>query len=191
MTDQDLVQQINDGDEKAFRLLVDRHQKMVLYTCLGFVQDRDDAEDLAQEIFVELYHSLHKFRGESKLSTWIYRIAVNQSLNFVRDNKRRNFFRSMGVRLGDETKVDVADKSWSSRPDHEVENNQRRINLYKAINSLPERQRVAFTLSKLEDLAYQDIAEVMGLSLSSVESLIHRAKLGLQKKLYQCYKKGI
>jgi len=191
MTDQDLVQQINDGDEKAFRLLVDRHQKMVLHTCLGFVQDRNDAEDLAQEIFVELYHSLHKFRGESKLSTWIYRIAVNRSLNFVRDNKRRKFFRSIGISLGDETKVDVADESWSSRPDHEVENDQRRINLYKAINSLPERQRVAFTLSKLEDLAYQDIAEVMGLSLSSVESLIHRAKLGLQKKLYQCYKKGI
>ncbi|RKD90579.1 RNA polymerase sigma factor [Mangrovibacterium diazotrophicum] len=191
MTDQDLVQQINDGDEKAFRLLVDRHQKMVLHTCLGFVQDRNDAEDLAQEIFVELYHSLHKFRGESKLSTWIYRIAVNRSLNFVRDNKRRKFFRSVGISLGDETKVDVPDESWSSRPDHEVENDQRRTNLYKAINSLPERQRVAFTLSKLEDLAYQDIAEVMGLSLSSVESLIHRAKLGLQKKLYQCYKKGI
>jgi len=191
MTDHELVQQINSGDEKAFRLLVERHQKLVLQTCLGFVRDRDDAEDLAQEVFVELFHSLHKFRGESKLSTWIYRIAVNRSLNFVRDNKRHLFFRSMDVDITDNFRVDVADNSWSSRPDHEVENDQRRTNLYKAINSLPERQRVAFTLSKLEDLSYQDISDVMGLSLSSVESLIHRAKLGLQKKLYQYYKKGI
>lgn len=191
MTDQELVLQITNGNEKAFRLLVENHQKMVFHTCLGLVQDRDDAEDLAQEIFVELFHSLHKFRGESKLSTWIYRIAVNRSLNFIRDNKRRRFFQSIGLSSPEEGKYDLADDSWSARPDHEVENDQRRSNLYKAINSLPERQRVAFTLSKLEDLSYQDIAEIMGLSLSSVESLIHRAKLGLQKKLYQCYKKGI
>ncbi len=191
MTDQDLVQQINDGDERAFRLLVERHQQLVLHTCLGFVADRDDAEDLAQEVFVELFHALRRFRGDSKLSTWIYRIAVNRSLNFVRDNKGRKFFRSLGVRFGEDSKVDVADESWRSRPDQEVENKQRRANLYSAINSLPERQRVAFTLSKLDDLSYQDIAEVMGLSLSSVESLIHRAKLNLQKKLYECYKKGL
>jgi len=172
-------------------VLVEQHQKMVLYTCLGFVQDRDDAEDLAQEIFVELFHSLGKFRGDSKLSTWIYRIAVNRSLNFIRDNKRRRFFQSIGINLSGDAKVDVVDESWSSRPDFEVENDQRRTNLYNAINSLPERQRVAFTLSKLDDLSYQEIAEIMGLSISSVESLIHRAKLGLQKKLYQCYKKGI
>ncbi|WP_163712272.1 RNA polymerase sigma factor [Mangrovibacterium lignilyticum] len=190
MTDQELVRQINSGDDKAFRLLVDRHQKLVLHTCLGFVQDRDDAEDLAQEVFVDVYHSLPKFRGDSKLSTWIYRMAVNRSLNFVRDYKRRRFFQAIGIGSSDDFNRDVADESWNSRPDHEVENKQRRTNLYHAINSLPERQRVAFTLSKLDDLSYQDIAGVMGLSLSSVESLIHRAKLGLQKKLYQCYKKG-
>lgn len=191
MTDQELVRHITNGDDRAFRLLVEKYQNLVLHTCLGFIRERNDAEDLAQEIFVELFHSLNKFRGESKLSTWIYRIAVNRSLNFIRDNKRRRFFQSIGVNISGEMKVDVTDESWNSRPDQEVENEQRRTNLYKAINSLPERQRVAFTLSKIDDLSYQDVADVMGLSLSSVESLIHRAKRGLQKKLYECYKKGI
>ncbi|PTN05598.1 RNA polymerase sigma factor [Mangrovibacterium marinum] len=191
MTDPELVAQIKVGNEKAFRLLVEQYQRMVLHTCLGFVQDRNDAEDLAQEVFIELFRAMDKFRGESGLSTWIYRIAVNRSLNFIRDQKRRCFFQSISTRLTGGTTVDVADQSWRSRPDHEVENNQRRANLYQAINRLPERQRVAFTLSKLEGLSYQDIAGIMGLSLSSVESLIHRAKLGLQKQLYQCYKKGL
>ncbi|WP_372776575.1 RNA polymerase sigma factor [Mangrovibacterium sp.] len=190
MTDQELVDQISKGSEKAFRLLVEEHQLMVFRTCLGFVQNRDDAEDLAQEIFVEVYHALQQFRGDSKLSTWIYRIAVNRSLNFIRNNKRRRFFQSIGLRFQGDTNRDVEDESWRSRPDQEVENDQKRARLKQAINSLPERQRVAFTLSKLDDLSYQDIAEVMGLSISSVESLIHRAKLGLQKKLYAWYKNG-
>ncbi len=191
MSDQELVSQILDGHENAFRLLVEKYRQMVFHTCLGFIQDRDDADDIAQEVFVEVFHALEKFRGDSKLSTWIYRIAVNRSLNAVRSRKRRRFFQSIGIGQSDETVIDVADESWKSRPDREYENDQRRENLYKAINSLPERQRVAFTLSKLEDLPYQEIAEIMGVSLSSVESLIHRAKLSLQKKLYQCYKKGI
>lgn len=189
MTDQELVTQILQGDEQAFESLVGQHQQMVLRTCAGFLANRDDAEDLAQEVFVDVYHALHRFRHDSKLSTWIYRIAVNRSLNFVRDNKRRRFFQSLG--FGGELKTDLPDESWHSQPDDELENRQRRDNLYRAINELPERQRVAFSLSKLDDLSYQDIAEVMGLSVSSVESLIHRAKLGLQKKLYACYKKGL
>lgn len=191
MTDQELVEQILQGDEKAFESLVGQHQQMVLRTCAGFVANSNDAEDLAQEVFVDVYGALHRFRHDSRLSTWIYRIAVNRSLNFIRDNKRRRFFQSLGLGTGEELKTDLPDESWHSQPDHEMENRQRRANLYRAINELPERQRVAFTLSKLDDLSYQDIAEVMGLSVSSVESLIHRAKLGLQKKLYACYKKGL
>lgn len=189
MTDQDLIQQVLKGEEQAFRLLVDRHRELVFHTCLGFVQDKEDAEDLAQEVFVEVFHSLSKFRGDSRLSTWLYRIAVNRSLNFIRGAKRRRFFQSLGFGAGEEAAHKVEDESWRSRPDHEVENKQRRERLYQAINSLPERQRVAFTLSKIEDVSYPKIAEIMGLSLSSVESLIHRAKLALQKKLYACYKK--
>ena len=191
MTDQTLISNIQQGDEKAFKALVTQHQQQVLRTCVGFVHNNHDAEDLAQEVFVEVYHSIHKFRNESKLSTWIFRIAVNKSLNFIRDSKRKKIFQSIENTLFRNEHAEMSADSWSERPDLKLENDQRKRKLHKAIDSLPERQRVAFTMSKIEDLSYLEIANVMGLSVSSVESLIHRAKINLQKKLYQCYKKGI
>ncbi|MCW0482168.1 RNA polymerase sigma factor [Gaoshiqia sediminis] len=188
MNDQELVRSVISGNEKAFQVLVEQHQQMVLNTCMGLVHQRNDAEDLAQEVFVEVYRSMAGFRSDSKLSTWIYRIAINKSLNFIRDNKRRKLFRSFETIFG-QGQPNLPSESSSDRPDRGLENKQRRERLHAAIDSLPERQRVAFTLNKFEDLPYQKIAEVMGLSLASVESLIHRAKLNLQKKLYKCYKK--
>ncbi|MHA7109934.1 RNA polymerase sigma factor [Sunxiuqinia elliptica] len=187
-----LIRAIQNGDEQAFKQLVDRYQLLVRNTCLNFVHDKHDAEDLAQEVFIEVFRSASKFRGESKLSTWIYRITVNKSLNFQRDNKRRSFFQSIGDALfGSEKMLGVSTVSAEGQPEQDLENKERKEQIYRAIEELPERQKIAFRLSKLDDLSYQEIAEIMQLSLSSVESLIHRAKLNLQKKLYQCYKKGI
>lgn len=187
MDEQLLTDHIQRGDEKAFKTLVETYNQLVFRTCMGFVHDSDDAEDLAQEVFIEVFHSIHKFRKESKLSTWIYRIAANKSLNFVRDNKRKKFFHS----IEDAFQKNEHAEDMYKQPDLLVEHDQRKTNLYKAIDSLSERQKVAFTMSKFDDLSYQEISEIMGLSISSVESLIHRAKINLQKKLYKCYKKGI
>ena len=187
-----LIRAIQNGDEQAFKQLVDRYQLLVRSTCLNFVHDKHDAEDLAQEVFIEVFRSASKFRGESKLLTWIYRITVNKSLNFQRDNKRRSFFQSIGDALfGSEKMLGVSTVSAEGQLEQDLENKERKEQIYRAIEELPERQKIAFRLSKLDDLSYQEIAEIMQLSLSSVESLIHRAKLNLQKKLYQCYKKGI
>ncbi|MGQ8335283.1 RNA polymerase sigma factor [Sunxiuqinia sp. A32] len=191
MNDSELINAIKNGEEQAFRRLVDDYQLLVVNTCKGLVHSIEDAQDIAQEVFIEVYHSVEKFRGDSKLSTWLYRIAVNKSLNFIRDNKRRNLFQSISGNLFGTKELDLPTNDTGYRPDKEAENNQRRKNIFKAIDDLPENQRVAFTLSKIEDLSYREIAEVMSLSVSSVESLIHRAKLNLQKKLYKCYKKGI
>jgi len=191
MNEQELLRAIQDGDEKAFKQLVAQFEVMVVNTCKGLVHQLHDAEDLAQEVFIEVYHAAHKFRGDSKLSTWIYRIAVNKSLNFIRDNKRRRFFHSIGDSLFGSKVLDLPSDNTADYPDLETENNQRRHNLYRAIDQLPERQRVAFSLSKFDDLSYHEIASVMELSVSSVESLIHRAKLNLQKKLFQCHKKEL
>lgn len=192
MKEQELIQTIQKGNEEAFRKLVEKYQLLVVNTCKSFVHQVPDAEDLAQEVFIEIFHSAHKFRGDSKLSTWIYRIAVNKSLNFVRDNKRRSLFQTIGNTLfGTIKNVEVPTLAIADRPDLDLENNQRREILYRAIDELPDRQRIAFSLSKFDDLSYREIAEVMQLSISSVESLIYRAKINLQKKLYNCYKKEI
>ena len=189
MNDQQIIEQLKQGNEPAFRYLVEQHQKMVVNTCFSLVHDSDDADDLAQEVFIEVYNSIDRFRADAKISTWLYRIAVNKSLNFIRDNKKRKFFKKIEDVFTGRNYTDSDTGLSFDEPDAELQEKQKAAILHKAIDSLPENQRVAFTLNKYEDLSYKEISEVMGLSLSSVESLIHRAKKNLQEKLYDCYKK--
>lgn len=190
MDETGIIDKLKQGDEKAFRELVDNYRQMVINTCFGLLHDKEDAEDVAQDVFIEVFRSVHKFRADSKLSTWLYRIAVNRSLNFIRDNKKRRWFRSFDAET-DQKKSPLKELASddSGGPEFDLESSQRARLLHEAIDSLPKNQRVAFTLNKYEDLAYKEISEVMKLSISSVESLIHRAKKNLQKKLYHCYKK--
>ena len=158
-------------------------------TCFGMVHNTEDAEDIAQEVFIEVFRSIHKFRADAKISTWLYRIAVNRSLNFIRDNKKRRWFQSFEDSVQSKTReLQNITSSKTDQPEFQLENKQRAILLHEAIDSLAQNQKVAFTLSKYEDLSYQEISAVMDLSVSSVESLLHRAKKNLQKKLYKCYK---
>ncbi|MCK5730600.1 MAG: sigma-70 family RNA polymerase sigma factor [Draconibacterium sp.] len=190
MSETDIILKLQKGDEKAFKQLVDNYQKMVVNTCFSMVHSTHDAEDIAQEVFIEVFRSIHKFRADAKISTWLYRIAVNRSLNFIRDNKKSRWFHSFedSVHTKNKELQNIA-TSNTDHPEFQLENKQRTILLHEAIDSLAQNQKVAFTLSKYEELSYQEISEVMDLSISSIESLLHRAKKNLQKKLYQCYKK--
>ena len=190
MKETEIINRLQQGDERAFKQLVENCQKLVVTTCFGLVHNMEDAEDIAQDVFIEVFRSVNKFRADSKLSTWLYRISVNRSLNFIRNNKRRKWLGSF------EDTNQNKNKAWekvthhsAENPEYELENIQRAQVLHQAIDSLPKNQRVAFTLNKYEDLSYHEISEIMDLSKSSVESLIHRAKINLQKKLYTCYKK--
>jgi RNA polymerase sigma-70 factor (ECF subfamily) len=178
------------ADRQAFRTLVESYQKMVVNTCLGIVHNQSDAEDLAQEVFLEVFRNADQFRGDARISTWLYRIAVNRSLNFMRANRRKRFWQSLEETFsGGRNHSREISENRNDQPDNEIKDQQRRDMLHKAIDNLPERQRIAFTLNKYEDLSYQQVAEIMELSLASVESLIHRAKKNLQDQLYECYKK--
>lgn len=193
MNDHELILQITqNNDHKAFAVLVDKYQKLVVNTCRGFVNSYADAEDLAQDIFIELYESLPEFRNESKLSTWIYRIAVNKSLNYIRKRKRETFFGSIGTLFGsgdNEKNQNLINPTTINQADKDIDSKELKAELKKAINNLPENQRIAFVLNKYQDLSYKEVAEVMEISLSSVESLIFRAKLNLQKNLSHYYQK--
>jgi RNA polymerase sigma-70 factor, ECF subfamily len=190
MNEDEIIEKLRQGNENAFRELVGNYQRMVVNTCFGLLHNTDDAEDVAQDVFIEVFRSVENFRADSKISTWLYRIAVNRSLNFIRDNKKRKWFQSFDdVVESKKEMLNQLNHQSADDPESELENSQRAIILHEAIDSLPENQRVAFTLNKYEDLAYKEISEVMNLSISSVESLIHRAKKNLQKKLHHCYKK--
>ena len=190
MDESGLIAGIQQGDQQAFRLLVEKHQRMVVNTCFGIVHNTADAEDLAQDVFLEVFRTAGKFRGDARLSTWLYRMATNRSLNFIRDNKRKRFFQSFEEAFsGGKNRNKEISEHRTDQADHEITGKQRSEMLHQAIDRLPEKQRVAFVLNKYEELSYQQIAEVMEISLASVESLIHRAKKNLQEQLLDCYKK--
>jgi RNA polymerase sigma-70 factor (ECF subfamily) len=191
MTDSELIDRVKSGDQKAFKLVFDKYHAKVFNTCIGFLHNKSDADDITQDVFIEVYKSLNKFRGDSKLSTWIYRIAVNKSLNHIRDNKKSNWLNSIETLFAG-TKSNEGEIKYASGDNPEIifEDKEKAEMLHRAINSLPKNQKIAFTLNKYEDLSYKQISEVMDISLSSVESLIHRAKKNLQEKLLNYYKKN-
>ena len=185
-----LIKGIQQGDRKSFQILVETYQRMVVNTCLGIVHNKADAEDLAQDVFLEIFRTAENFRGDAKISTWLYRIATNRSLNFVRNNKRKRFFQSIEETFsGGRNRSSEISENCGDQPDQNIADQQRADLLHRAIDRLPEKQRIAFTLNKYEELPYQQIAEIMEISLASVESLIHRAKKNLQEQLLDCYKK--
>lgn len=186
-SENDLTELLKEGDESAFRTLVEQNQDRVYNTCLGLVRNEEEADDLAQEVFIEVFRSIHTFRGEAKLTTWIYRIAVTKTLEHLRSRKRKKRFAILKslIYSNDETEMEIPDYV---HPGIQLENKERASVLMKAVDRLPENQKTAFTLNKIEGLSYDEIAEIMGKSVSSVESLLHRARLKLQEFLYQYYK---
>ncbi len=191
MSVNNLIENLKKGDMKSFRILVDEQQKKVLNTCNMFLNNKEDAEDLTQEVFIEVYKSISSFRGEAKISTWIYRIAVTKSLDFLRKKKRKKRYAILKRIFSDDSlSVEIPDNK-NLNPGRKAEEKDRVRILNEALGSLPQNQRAAFTLSKYDELSYKEIAEVLNTTVSSVESLIHRAKNNLKKKLYHYYQKKI
>jgi len=181
-----LVERLKQGDESAFKAIVETWQGMVFNTALGIVQNAEDAEDIAQEVFVQVYQSVNSFKGDSKFSTWLYRITITKSLDHERKKKRKKRFAFVRSIFGDDNEVLVNPPDFH-HPGVTLDNKENSAVLFKAISELPENQRVAFTLNKVEGLSYQEVADVMKSTVSSVESLMHRAKNNLRKKLEDYY----
>ncbi|HEY0433088.1 MAG TPA: RNA polymerase sigma factor [Chitinophagaceae bacterium] len=182
-----LLEKLRQGDQAAFKEAVDTWQNMVYNTALGILQNAEDAEDVAQEVFVQVFESIHTFKGESKFSTWLYRITVTKSLDHLRKKKRKKRFAYVQSIFGanNETIIDQPD---FNHPGVTLDNKERANLLFRAIRELPENQRIAFTLHKLEGLSYQEVSDAMKTTVSSVESLMHRAKNNLKKWLTVHYR---
>lgn len=191
MIETELIAAVKQGNQNAFRKLVESYQEMVYRVAYGFLHSAEEADDLSQEVFIEIYESIGKFRQEAGLRTWIYRITVNKSLNQLQKNKRKQIIRRVENFFSGEA---AGNPLWKATdgitPVQLLEQKEQEALIRKAINSLPENQKVAFTLHKYDDLSYKEIAEVMELSVSAIESLIHRARLKLRQKLLSLRKKS-
>jgi RNA polymerase sigma factor (sigma-70 family) len=147
----------------------------------------EDAEDITQEVFIEVFHSLHLFKEQSALSTWIYRIAVNKSLDFLKAKKRKKRFAFLTQLFHPETGEVLHEVSHFDHPGVALENKERSQILFGAIKNLPENQKTAFVLFKIEGFPQKEIARIMNLSEKAVESLIQRAKENLKRSLGNIY----
>ena len=184
----ELIAQLKQGDETAFRAIVEQWQDMVYNTILGIVQNETEAEDLAQEVFIKVFEKIGTFKGDSKFSTWLYRIATTTALDHLRSRKRKKrsgFLQSLSGSAGEE-KEQIPD---FHHPGVSLDNKERAAVLFKAIDELPDNQKAAYTLHKLEGLSYRDVSEVLNTSVSAVESLMSRANQNLRKQLEEYYNK--
>ncbi len=188
-SDQELLRRAGEGDHEAFRQLVEKHQEKVFRVCLGFLRNPQDAEDLAQEIFFNVYRNAPKFRGDSEVSTWIYRIAVNSCINRLRKERRLGWLSFVGALTGPGSLERIPNDDDS--PESLLERRELQEIFGRALGRLPANQRTAFTLHRIEGLSHEEIAGILGCSVSAVESRVHRAKLNLQKHLVGFVKKKI
>lgn len=188
LEDKDFIAELRQGNSMAYSRLIDEFQQKVFGTCLSFVPNTQDAEDITQEVFVEVYRSIQKFKGNAKLSTWIYRITTNKCLEFIRKKSTKKRFGFMQSIIGDMVIDKTSFFTEMKHPGVQLEQKELSETLYKAIEKLPEAQCVVFTLHKIDGKSYQEVAEITSKSVSSVESLMFRAKKNLKKILEHYYK---
>ncbi|REG87320.1 RNA polymerase sigma factor [Winogradskyella sediminis] len=189
MKETEFIQELKLKSTKAYSQLLDAYQQKVFSTCISFVPNKEDAEDIAQDVFIEVFNSINKFKGESKLSTWIYRITTNKCLEFIRKKNTKKRFAFLQSITGNVIPMDKTNYfTEMNHPGILLENKELNATLFKAINSLPESQAVVFTLHKIDGKSYQEVAEITDRSLSSVESVMFRAKKNLKKLLENYYK---
>ena len=181
------IDQIAEGDENALKKIYDAYASKVFNTVLSYTKNQEDAEEIHQDIFITLYNTASSFRKDSKVSTWIYRITVNKSLDFLRKKKslkRRGIFTSL-------YKKDSADLAFESthfvHPGIEMEQAENAEILFQIIDSIPEKQKTAFILTQIEELSHKEVAAVMKTSSKAVESLVGRARNNLKKELIRRY----
>ena len=174
----DLMGSLANGDRRAFGQLYELFSDKVYNVALGYTQNEQDAEEVTQDVFVKVFHKAAQFKGEAKVSTWIYRITVNVALNLLKKRKRYSFL-SFGKPVKEEIDFEHPGILLERKEDAKV--------LFKAIHTLPEQQQTAFILSFVEGLPRQQVADIMDTSLKAIEALLQRGKRNLRKSLGDLY----
>ncbi|MCB0481765.1 MAG: RNA polymerase sigma factor [Flavobacteriales bacterium] len=161
--------------------IYDEHKNLVYNVALQYVQNVKEAEEITQDVFLSIHEKLNTFKADSSLKTWIYRITVNKSLDLIKARKRIKRW-GIFVSTDDETKYKTNVKEFN-HPGVQLEQKEAMEKLFKAINELPENQKTALILLKIDDLKMNEAAEIMEVSMKAIESLFQRAKKNLAIKL--------
>jgi len=174
---------IAKGDADAFEILVSRHQTSVLNLIFRFIGDRTQAKDLSQEVFIRVWQAAKTYKPDAKFTTWIYRIATNVCFNELKSARRRRWFQFRRSNEDNWGSIEETFSDGSPTAEDLLLEKERSREISDALQSLPDNQRMALVLKRYDDLSYAEIAQIIGCSVSAVESLLVRAKRTLQEKL--------
>lgn len=189
LVEAELVAQLQSGSEAAFRSLVAQYQDRIYRTALSLLRNSEEAEDVAQEVFVEVHQTIGRFRGEAALSTWLYRLATSRALKSLRRARTRKRFAYFTSLLGFGNEV-LHEPPDPTHPQALLEGQQQLGLLLAHIARLPEQQQVAFTLRHEQELSYEEIAAVLATTVPAVESLLFRARKTLRHHLQPHFRHG-
>lgn len=180
ISDSELIQKLQDETQRreAFSLLIKKYQQKIYWHIRKMVIDHDDADDVVQETFIKIWQGLQNFRADSQLYTWIYRIATNESLNFLQKKRRQNH-----VPLEADDSLDLLDTLESGIASDYVSGEEIQIKLQKALLQLPDKQRLVFNMKYFDDMKYEEIAEITGTSVGALKSSYHIAVKKIEEEL--------
>ena len=182
-----LVKRVRSGDQRAFRLLVERYQKKVYAVALGMVKDREEAMDVVQEAFVKVHRSLETFKADATFYTWLYRITVNVCIDVIR---RRGAMRSDSVEFDERVGHDLAEANLGavssqlgSNPEKSVLQHELGEKIQEALEQIPEKHRAILLLRELDGLSYEELAQTLEIPKGTVMSRLFHARAKVQKLL--------
>ena len=189
MQDREIIDRVLLNDHAAFELLIQKYQALVFNTCYRILKNRADAEDLSQDVFMEVYRSLVHLKNADDMSGWIYRISYSKCISFLR---KKNPAQASSKLDPDLAAKDLDKKGgFTNRetPQKILEEKESAIVLFEKIDQLPQKQKKAILLHRFEGYSHKEICEEMDLSQASVESLIYRAKVSLRKSLVSYFER--
>jgi RNA polymerase sigma-70 factor (ECF subfamily) len=181
-SDRELVQRVQQGDRRAFDILVARYQHKIIKLVTRYVRDPSEAMDVAQEAFLKAYRALPGFRGESAFYTWMYRIAINTAKNYLVAAKRRPVDYDLDLQDPDQYEMHGRLKDTDT-PEHMVLTEEIRQTVNQAIEELPDDLRTAIVLREVEGMSYEEIATAMECPVGTVRSRIFRAREAIDRQL--------
>ena len=183
LSDEEIMVRCALGSEAAFQILVTRYRPRIINLITRFVGDPDRAEDIAQEVFIRVYRNRERYRKSGKFSTWIFTIAANLAKNEIRRKVRHRRVVSMDEEREPGTSLASTLADHAPSPGQVLERRELEVLILNAVESLPERYRVALVLRDLEGLAYEEVSRVLGIPGGTVRSRINRARLMVKDKL--------
>ena len=187
-SDAELIERFNQGEKEVFGILAERYSGRAYQIAYGVLGSREDAQEVAQDVFVRIYKALPRFRGDARFSTWMYRIAMNLARNKYRWNKTRGSQKKISLEATEEDENNaygIQVPATEPPPDKQADLTEFQQNVMNEIQNLPPLYKEALILRNVEELSYEQIAEVLNCKLGTIKSRIARAREELRKRLEQ------